>query len=160
MVYDALDMTYRAIKIRKDPDCPLCGPNATQTGLLEDYEAFCGTISQQAMTAAQESTISVRTLKAMIDDEANFVLIDVREPNEFEIVRIPGSILIPKQQILDGSALASLPQTKQIVLHCKSGARSAECLAVVKAAGFADAVHVGGGVLAWAREIDPSLPVY
>jgi molybdopterin/thiamine biosynthesis adenylyltransferase/rhodanese-related sulfurtransferase len=160
MVYDALDMTYRAIRVRKDPDCPLCGPNATQSGLLEDYEAFCGTISLEAMAAAQESTISVRTLKTMIDEKANFVLIDVREPNEFEIVRIPGSILIPKQQILDGSALASLPQTKQIVLHCKSGARSAECLAVLKAAGFADAVHVGGGVLAWAREIDPSLPVY
>jgi len=160
MVYDALEMTYRTIKIRKDPDCPLCGPKATQFGLLEDYEAFCGTISQQAMTAAQESTISVRTLKSMMDAKANFVLVDVREPNEFEIVRIPGSILIPKQQILDGSALASLPQTKQIVLHCKSGARSAECLAVIKAAGFADAVHVGGGVLAWAREIDPSLPVY
>jgi molybdopterin/thiamine biosynthesis adenylyltransferase/rhodanese-related sulfurtransferase len=160
MVYDALEMTYRTIKVRKDPDCPLCGSNATQTGLLEDYEAFCGTISQEAMAAAQESTISVRTLKTMIDENANFVLIDVREPNEFEIVRIPGSILIPKQQILDGSALASLPQTKQIVLHCKSGARSAECLAVIKAAGFADAVHVGGGVLAWAREIDPSLPVY
>jgi molybdopterin/thiamine biosynthesis adenylyltransferase/rhodanese-related sulfurtransferase len=147
MVYDALDMTYRAIRVRKDPDCPLCGPNATQSGLLEDYEAFCGTISLEAMAAAQESTISVRTLKTMIDEKANFVLIDVREPNEFEIVRIPGSILIPKQQILDGSALAS-------------GARSAECLAVLKAAGFADAVHVGGGVLAWAREIDPSLPVY
>jgi molybdopterin/thiamine biosynthesis adenylyltransferase/rhodanese-related sulfurtransferase len=160
MVYDALEMSYRTIKIRKDPDCPLCGPNRTQTGLLEDYEAFCGTISQQALEAAQQSTISVRTLKTMIDENANFVLIDVREPNEFEIVRIPGSILIPKQQILDGSALASLPQTKQIVLHCKSGARSAECLAVIKAAGFADAVHVGGGVLAWAREIDPSLPVY
>lgn len=160
MVYDALEMSYRTIKIRKDPECPLCGPKATQTALLEDYEAFCGTISQQAMEAAQESTISVRTLKAMMDAQANFVLIDVREPNEFEIVRIPGSILIPKQQILDGSALASLPQTKQIVLHCKSGARSAECLAVIKAAGFADAVHVGGGVLAWAREIDPSLPVY
>jgi molybdopterin/thiamine biosynthesis adenylyltransferase/rhodanese-related sulfurtransferase len=160
MVYDALDMTYRAIRVRKDPDCPLCGPNATQSGLLEDYEAFCGTISLEAMAAAQESTISVRTLKTMIDEKANFVLIDVREPNEFEIVRIPGSILIPKQQILDGSALASLPQTKQIVLHCKSGARSAECLAVLKAAGFAVAVHVGGGVLAWAREIDPSLPVY
>jgi molybdopterin/thiamine biosynthesis adenylyltransferase/rhodanese-related sulfurtransferase len=160
MVYDALEMSYRTIKIRKDPDCPLCGPNRTQTGLLEDYEAFCGTISQQALEAAQQSTISVRTLKTMIDENANFVLIDVREPNEFEIVRIPGSILIPKQQILDGSALASLPQTKQIVLHCKSGARSAECLAVIKAAGFSDAVHVGGGVLAWAREIDPSLPVY
>lgn len=160
MVYDALEMTYRAIRVRRDPDCPLCGPQATQIGLLEDYEAFCGTMSQEALVAAQESTISVRTLKAMMDANANFVLIDVREPNEFEIVRIPGSILIPKQQFLNGSALASLPQTKQIVLHCKSGARSAECLAVVKAAGFADAVHVGGGVLAWAREIDPSLPVY
>lgn len=160
MVYDALEMTYRAIKIRKDPNCPLCSSNATQTELLEDYEAFCGTISPEAMAAAQESTISVRTLKEMMDTEANFVLIDVREPNEFEIVRIPGSILIPKQQILDGSALASLPQTKQIILHCKSGARSAECLAVLKAAGFSDAVHVGGGVLAWAKEIDPSLPVY
>ncbi|HUW78953.1 MAG TPA: adenylyltransferase/sulfurtransferase MoeZ [Candidatus Nanopelagicaceae bacterium] len=160
MVYDALEMTYRTIRIRKDPECPLCGSNATQTGLLEDYEAFCGTISEEALAAAQESTISVETLKKMMDEDSDFVLIDVREPNEFEIVRIPGSILIPKQQILDGSALVELPQTKQIVLHCKSGARSAECLAVIKAAGFASAVHVGGGVLAWARQIDPSLPTY
>lgn len=160
MIYDALEMSYRTIKVRKDPQCPICGPNATQTALLPDYEAFCGTISTQAMTAAQNSTISVRELKEMMDSDADFLLIDVREPNEFEIIRIPGSVLIPKQQILDGSALASLPQTRQIVLHCKSGARSAECLAVIKAAGFADAVHVGGGVLAWQREIDPSLPVY
>lgn len=160
MVYDALEMSYRAIKIRKDPQCPICGPNATQTELLPDYEEFCGTISLAAMAAAQESTISVRTLKTMIDSAVDMVLIDVREPNEFEILRIPGSILVPKQEILNGSALASLPQTTQIVLYCKSGARSAECLAVIKSAGFADAVHVGGGVLAWAREIDPSLPVY
>jgi len=160
MIYDALEMSYRTIKIRKDPQCPICSPNATQTELLPDYEAFCGTISQEAMVAAQESTISVRTLKTMIDSDANMVLIDVREPNEFEILRIPGSILVPKQEILNGTALASLPQTKQIVLYCKSGARSAECLAVIKSAGFADAVHVGGGVLAWAREIDPSLPTY
>lgn len=160
MIYDALEMSYRTIKIRKDPQCPICSPNATQTELLPDYEAFCGTISQEAMAAAQESTISVRTLKTMIDSGANMVLIDVREPNEFEILRIPGSILVPKQEILNGTALASLPQTKQIVLYCKSGARSAECLAVIKSAGFADAVHVGGGVLAWAREIDPSLPTY
>ena len=105
-------------------------------------------------------TFAPKTLKSMIESDANMVLIDVREPNEFEILRIPGSILIPKQEILNGTALASLPQTKQIVLYCKSGARSAECLAVIKSAGFADAVHVGGGVLAWAREIDPSLPVY
>jgi molybdopterin/thiamine biosynthesis adenylyltransferase/rhodanese-related sulfurtransferase len=160
MIYDALEMSYRTIKIRKDPQCPICSPNATQTELLPDYEAFCGTISQEAMVAAQESTISVRTLKTMIDSGANMVLIDVREPNEFEILRIPGSILVPKQEILNGTALASLPQTRQIVLYCKSGARSAECLAVIKSAGFADAVHVGGGVLAWAREIDPSLPTY
>ena len=160
MVYDALEMSYRTIKIRKDPQCPICSPNATQTELLPDYEAFCGTISQEAMVAAQESTISVRTLKSMIDSDANMILIDVREPNEFEILRIPGSILVPKQEILNGTALSSLPQTKQIVLYCKSGARSAECLAVIKSAGFADAVHVGGGVLAWAREIDPSLPTY
>ncbi len=160
MIYDALEMSYRTIKVRKDPQCPICGPNATQTALLPDYEAFCGTISTQALTAAQNSTISVRELKEMMDSDTDFLLIDVREPNEFEIIRIPGSVLIPKQQILDGSALASLPQTRQIVLHCKSGARSAECLAVIKAAGFADAVHVGGGVLAWQREIDPSLPVY
>ena len=160
MVYDALEMSYRTIKIRKDPECPICSAEATQTELLPDYEAFCGTISQEAMVAAQESTISVRTLKSMIDSDANMVLIDVREPNEFEILKIPGSILIPKQEILSGTALAGLPQTKQIVLYCKSGARSAECLAVIKSAGFADAVHVGGGVLAWAREIDPSLPTY
>jgi adenylyltransferase/sulfurtransferase len=88
------------------------------------------------------------------------LLIDVREPSEFEIVRIPGSVLIPKQGFLDGSALAGLPQDKPIILHCKSGVRSAECLAILKSAGFADATHVSGGVVAWAKQIDTSLPVY
>ena len=92
--------------------------------------------------------------------ETDFVLIDVREPGEFEIVSIPGSILIPKGQFLDGSALADLPTDKQIVLHCKLGGRSAECLAVVKGAGFSDAVHVGGGVLAWVTQIEPDKPSY
>jgi len=75
-------------------------------------------------------------------------------------VSIPGAVLIPKDQILSGAALEKLPQDRRIVLHCKSGARSAECLAVVKNAGFSDAVHVGGGVLAWASQVDPSLPTY
>jgi rhodanese-related sulfurtransferase len=87
-------------------------------------------------------------------------LIDVREPSEFEIVRIPGSTLIPKQGFLDGTALTNLPQDKPIILHCKSGVRSAECLAILKGAGFADATHVSGGVIAWAKQIDTSLPVY
>jgi adenylyltransferase/sulfurtransferase len=153
MVYDALEMTYRTIKIRKDPD----GEKITE---LIDYDAFCGVVSEDARDAAAGHTITPLELKQKIDAHDNFVLVDVREPGEFEIVRIPGSVLIPKDRILSGEALSELPQDKQIVLHCKSGARSAEALAALHQAGFGDAVHVGGGVLAWAREVDPSLPTY
>jgi adenylyltransferase/sulfurtransferase len=160
MVYDALEMSYRKVKIRKDPNCPICSKTPTQTELLPDYEAFCGVLSDAATDAVAGSTITVQELKNKMDHHENFYLIDVREPSEFEIVRIPGSHLIPKQGFLDGSALANLPQDKQIILHCKSGVRSAECLAVLKGAGFADASHVFGGVVAWAKQIDTSLPVY
>ena len=160
MIYDALEMSYRKIKVRKDPKCPLCSEKPSQTELLADYEAFCGVLSDAAEIAVKDSTISVAELKNKIDNKENFLLIDVREPSEFEIVRIPGSILIPKQSFLDGSALADLPQDKPIILHCKSGVRSAECLAILKGAGFADATHVSGGVVAWAKQIDTSLPVY
>ncbi|MGI5416561.1 adenylyltransferase/sulfurtransferase MoeZ [Actinomadura luteofluorescens] len=160
MVYDALEMTYRSVKVRKDPECPLCGKNPTQTELLEDYEAFCGAVSDEAAEAVRDSTISVHDLKAMQDRADDIFLVDVREPNEYEIVAIPGATLIPKGEFLNGSALERLPQDKKIVLHCKSGVRSAEALAVVKNAGFGDAVHVGGGVLAWVNQIDPSLPSY
>ncbi|GLZ06969.1 adenylyltransferase/sulfurtransferase MoeZ [Actinomadura sp. NBRC 104412] len=160
MIYDALEMTYRQVKVRKDPECPLCGKNPTQTELLEDYEAFCGAVSDEAAEAVKDSTISATELKAMQDRGDDIFLVDVREPNEYEIVSIPGATLIPKGEFLDGSALERLPQDKKIVLHCKSGARSAEALAVVKNAGFSDAVHVGGGVLAWVKQVDPSLPSY
>ena len=160
MIYDALEMSYRKIKVRKDPKCPLCSEKPSQTALLPDYEAFCGVLSDAAEVAVKDSTISVSDLKGKIDNKENFMLIDVREPSEFEIVRIPGSVLIPKQGFLDGSALAGLPQDKPIILHCKSGVRSAECLAILKSAGFADATHVSGGVVAWAKQIDTSLPVY
>jgi adenylyltransferase/sulfurtransferase len=160
MIYDALDMTFRKIKVRKDPNCPLCGDNPTQTDLLPDYEAFCGVLSDAAEVAVKDSTISVTDLAAKIDAKDDFYLVDVREPSEFEIVRIPGSHLIPKQGFLDGTVLATLPQDKPIILHCKSGVRSAECLAILKSAGFADATHVAGGVIAWAKQIDKSLPVY
>ncbi|MEU5882081.1 adenylyltransferase/sulfurtransferase MoeZ [Spirillospora sp. NPDC047279] len=159
-VYDALEMSYRNVKVRKDPECPLCGKNPTQTELLEDYEAFCGAVSDEAAEAAKDSTISVHDLKAMQDRDDDIFLVDVREINEYEIVKIPGSTLIPKGDFLNGSALERLPQDKKIVLHCKSGVRSAEALAVVKSAGFGDAVHVGGGVVAWVNQIDPSLPQY
>ena len=160
MIYDALEMSYRKVRIRKDPNCVLCGPNTTQKELLEDYEGFCGAISTAATEAIAGSTISVEQLKSKMEHKDNFLLIDVREPAEFEIVRIPGSVLIPKQEFLDGSVLAKLPQDKPIILHCKSGVRSAECLAVLKGAGFSDATHVSGGVLAWAKQIDTSLPTY
>ena len=161
MIYDALEMEYRKIKVRKDPNCAICGENPTVTELI-DYDAFCGAISEAAADAAADSTISVATLETMLKErdngERDFVLVDVREPNEYEINRIPGSILIPKGDFLNGTAIEKLPQDKQIVLHCKSGVRSAEALAVVKGAGFSDAIHVGGGVVAWVNQIDPSQP--
>jgi sulfur-carrier protein adenylyltransferase/sulfurtransferase len=159
MIYDALEMSYRTLQVRKDPECAVCGKNPTITELI-DYEAFCGAVSEDAQRAASGSTITATELKAMLDGDDKIFLVDVREPNEHEIVSIPGAVLIPKDQFLSGAALERLPQDRQIVLHCKSGARSAECLAVVKNAGFADAVHLGGGVLAWVNQVDPALPVY
>ena len=159
MIYDALEMTYRSVKVRKDPECPVCGKNPTVTELI-DYEEFCGAVSEEAQEAAAGSTITARQLKDMQDAGENIFLVDVREPNEYEIVSIPGSVLIPKGEFLSGAALERLPQDKRVVLHCKSGARSAECLAIVKNAGFSDAVHVGGGVLSWVATIDPALPSY
>jgi molybdopterin/thiamine biosynthesis adenylyltransferase/rhodanese-related sulfurtransferase len=163
MIYDALEMEYRKLKVRKDPNCALCGENATVTGLI-DYDAFCGAVSDEAAEAAAGSTISVATLERMLEErdagERDFFLVDVREPNEAEINHIPGAVLIPKGEFLNGNALSQLPSDKQVVMHCKSGVRSAETLAIVKGAGYADAVHVGGGVVAWVNQIDPSQPTY
>ena len=163
MIYDALEMEYRKLKVRKDPDCALCGENPTVTELI-DYDAFCGAVSDEAAEAAAGSTISVVQLEHMLKErdngERDFILIDVREPNEAEINHIPGAVLIPKGEFLNGNALSQLPSDKQIVMHCKSGVRSAETLAIVKGAGYADAVHVGGGVAAWVSQIDPSQPTY
>jgi molybdopterin/thiamine biosynthesis adenylyltransferase/rhodanese-related sulfurtransferase len=159
MVYDALEMTYRKIRLRKDPNCAICGENPTVTGLI-DYDDFCGAVSDEAQAAALGSTITATELKDWQDSGKPIELIDVREPAEWEIVRVPGARLVPKGEILNGNALADLPQDRQIVLYCKSGVRSAEALAAVKAAGFKDAVHVQGGVVSWVKTVDPSLPVY
>ena len=159
MIYDALEMSYRSVRVNKDPECAVCGKNPTVTELI-DYDAFCGAVSEEAAEAAAGSTITATDLKGMLDRGDNIFLVDVREPNEYEIVSIPGATLIPKGDFLSGAALEKLPQDKRVVLHCKSGARSAECLAIVKDAGFSDAVHVGGGVLAWVSQVDPSLPSY
>ena len=163
MVYDGLEMAYRTVKVRKDPNCAVCGEHPTVTELI-DYDAFCGAISDEAAAAAMDSTISVKDLALMLEQrergERDFELIDVREPGEWEIVNIDGAVLIPKGEFLNGSALEKLPHDKQVVLHCKVGGRSAEVLAVVKSAGFSDAVHVGGGILAWVNQIEPDKPTY
>jgi sulfur-carrier protein adenylyltransferase/sulfurtransferase len=159
MVYDALEMAYRTIKIRKDPHCAVCGENPTVTELI-DYDDFCGAVSAEAADAVVGSTITVTELAEWLRAEKAIHLVDVREPAEYEINKIPGSVLVPKGEILSGAALAELPQDRQIVLYCKSGTRSAEALAALKAAGFRDAVHVHGGVAAWVRQVDPSQPSY
>jgi molybdopterin/thiamine biosynthesis adenylyltransferase/rhodanese-related sulfurtransferase len=153
MIYDALEMTYTTVRIRKDPQ-------AAPITELVDYEAFCGVVSEEAQQAAAGSTITAAELKDLLDSGKPIELIDVREPAEWEIVSIPGAKLVPKDQILRGEALASLPQDRQIVMYCKTGVRSAETLAAVKSAGFSDAVHVQGGVTAWVNQVDPSLPSY
>lgn len=163
MVYDGLDMAYRTVRVRKDPNCAVCGDNPTVTELI-DYEEFCGSISAEAAEAAVGSTITASDLARMLDErergERDFLLIDVREQGEWEIVRIDGAELMPKGDFLSGAALERLPHDRQIVLYCKVGGRSAEALAVVKAAGFSDALHVGGGILAWVDQIEPDKPSY
>ncbi|MFI6366584.1 adenylyltransferase/sulfurtransferase MoeZ [Nocardia sp. NPDC050630] len=153
MVYDALDMNYRTIKLRRDPE------RQPITELI-DYEAFCGVVSEEGQAAAAGSTITARELKELLDAGKEIELIDVREPVEWDIVHIEGAKLIPKDRFLSGEALSDLPQNRPIVLHCKTGIRSAEVLAVLKNAGFADASHVQGGIVAWANQVDKSLPVY
>ncbi|GJF29961.1 adenylyltransferase/sulfurtransferase MoeZ [Kitasatospora sp. NE20-6] len=159
MIYDALEMQYRSVKVRKDPNCALCSDSPTVTELI-DYDAFCGVVSEEAQAAAAGSTITSKQLKTWLDDEEDIFLIDVREPGEYEIVSIPGATLIPKNEFLMGNALEKMPQDKKIVLHCKTGVRSAEVLAVLKSAGFSDAVHLGGGVIGWVNQIEPHKPVY
>jgi sulfur-carrier protein adenylyltransferase/sulfurtransferase len=168
ITYDALEMEYHKLKVRRDPSCALCGDHPTVTSLI-DYDDFCGAVSVEAADAAAGSTISVVQLEHLLKEREegarDFVLVDVREPNEYDINRIPGSVLIPKGEWLTGEALTKAAELthggeKQMVFHCKSGVRSAEVLAIAKGAGYGDAVHVGGGVVAWVNQIDPSQPAY
>ena len=153
MVYDALEMSYRTIRIRKDP----ATPKITE---LIDYEAFCGVVSDEATAAAADSTITPLELKELIDSGKPLALIDVREPVEWDINHIQGAELIPKPTFESGDALARLPVDRTPVLYCKTGIRSAEVLAIVKKAGFSDAVHLQGGIVAWAKQLEPDMVMY
>jgi adenylyltransferase/sulfurtransferase len=152
MIYDALQMSYRTIKIRKDPSAP----SITE---LIDYDEFCGVVSDAA-EAANGSTITPRELRELLDSGAKLALIDVREPVEWDIVHIDGAQLIPQSSMNSGEGLAKLPHDRMPVLYCKTGVRSAEVLAVVKRAGFSDAVHLQGGIVAWAKQMQPDMVMY
>ncbi len=153
MIYDALEMSYRTIAIRKDPSTPAI------TELI-DYESFCGSVSEDSAAATVGSTITPVELRALLDSGQRLALIDVREPGEWAINHIDGAQLVPQSTINTGEGLARLPQDRMSVLYCKTGVRSAQVLATLKKAGFADAVHLQGGIVAWAKQMQPDMVMY
>lgn len=157
--FDALKLKFREFKLRKDPKCPVCSDNPTITDLV-DYEQFCG-IPQAKAAEAEETmvpTISASELKAKLDRGDRFVLLDVREPFEFDICRIPGARLIPLGEL--AARMSELDSADEIVLQCKSGVRSARALKMLQEAGFGKLVNVEGGILAWSETVDASVPKY
>ena len=153
MIYDALQMSHRTIAIRKDPSTP----KITE---LIDYEEFCGVVSEDAAEAASGATITPQELREMMDSGKKLALIDVREQAEWDINHIEGAQLVPKSSLSSGEGLAQLPHDRKAVLYCKTGVRSAEALAAVKKAGFSDAVHLQGGIVAWAKQMQPDMVMY
>lgn len=143
MIYEALEAEYSKIDIHKNPQCVICSVNPTQINLLENYESFCGVVD--------EAEISAKELKNKFANNDDFLLVDVREPEEFADSRIPGSVLIPVAGFVDASAFKLLPRDKEIILHCRSGIRSATCLALIQKAGFTNSRHLDGGIVAWEK---------
>jgi molybdopterin/thiamine biosynthesis adenylyltransferase/rhodanese-related sulfurtransferase/molybdopterin converting factor small subunit len=161
LIYDALRMKFRELKLKKDPDCPVCGTHPTVTALI-DYEQFCGVAPATEPTmSAQESSeteIDVKELKRKMDAKEDFYLLDVREPNEFKIGRIPGSTLIPLGEV--PQRYQEIPKDKEVVVHCKMGGRSAKAAAFLRQQGFKSVKNLKGGILDWADKIDPGVPKY
>jgi adenylyltransferase/sulfurtransferase len=164
LLYDALEMKFRELKLRKDPACPVCGEHPTVTHLI-DYDAFCGIPSRNAVVHEEKSgvpEITVKELQARMAeglDKTNTLLIDVREPYEWEIAHIEGAQLIPKDTVKN--RLHELSQADEILVQCRSGARSADVTKfLINDIGFKKVRNVKGGILAWAREIDPRMPTY
>ncbi len=159
IAFDALKMKFREFKLRKDPKCPVCSENPTITELI-DYDQFCGIPQAKAAEDAEPHvpSVTVQELKAKQDRGDKFVLLDVREPFEYDICRIPGSKLIPLGNL--PSRMSELDSADEILLQCKSGARSARALRLLQEAGFSKLANVEGGIAAWAEQIDPSVPKY
>jgi len=156
LIYDALEMSFKELRVRKDPECPVCGKTPTVTELI-DYEAFCGVTDEIAQFAAQLS-VTPRELAGMRDRGDDVVLVDVREPHEWEIARIPGAQLIPMNDV--PGRISEIPQTGNVLIYCKVGARSAEVLKFLHQVGLTHTKHLAGGIEAYAATVDPSIPRY
>jgi adenylyltransferase/sulfurtransferase len=159
VLYDALGMTFRELKLRKNPDCPICGTNRTIHQLI-DYHQFCGIPQQQPAPepVAANGEMEVTALKARMDRGDKFFLLDVREVHEFQICRMPGSTLIPLGEL--SKRLAELNPEDDIIVHCKMGGRSAKACDLLRQSGFKRVTNVKGGILAWSDKVDPSVPKY
>ncbi len=159
LLYNALDMSFDFVNLKKNPKCKICSPQPEITELI-DYEAFCGVPGHDhdEGSAGEEWDITATELAARLQNGTPLRLIDVREPHELEISKIPNAQLIPLGQL--AARLSELDSTEEIVLFCKAGTRSARALEVLLSAGFRKVKNLKGGINAWAREVDPSLPIY
>ncbi|NJL93923.1 MAG: molybdopterin-synthase adenylyltransferase MoeB [Anaerolineae bacterium] len=163
LLYDALDMAWDTIKIRKNPTCPICGEHPTLTELI-DYEQFCGVPAHDRSSYGEDQAkrpvpaISVREFAGWRSSGQAFFLLDVRDPHEAEISQMGADALIPKNVVRQ--RLNELPRDLPLVVYCRSGARSADVVRWLEDEGFTKAVNLAGGINAWAREVDPSLPTY
>ncbi|MFN3308770.1 MAG: ThiF family adenylyltransferase, partial [Anaerolineales bacterium] len=159
LLYNALDMSFDFVNLKKNPKCKICSPEPEITELI-DYEAFCGVPGHdhEEGSAGKEWDITARDLAERLKNGTPLRLIDVREPHELEISRLPGAQLIPLGQL--AARLSELDSAEEIVLFCKAGTRSARALELLLSAGFRKVKNLKGGINAWAREVDPSLPVY
>ncbi|MEQ1758052.1 MAG: molybdopterin-synthase adenylyltransferase MoeB [Vicinamibacterales bacterium] len=162
MIYDALKMRFRELKLRKDPDCPVCGTHPTVTKLI-DYEQFCGIVPEPQstvvpVTGESEWEITSTRLKQRLDAGDKLFILDVREPNEYQINRIAGSTLIPLGEL--PRRYQELPKDQEIILQCKMGGRSQKALDFLRTVGFGKMKNLKGGILDWIDKVDPSQPKY
>src|SRR5438552_3997751 len=157
LLFDALGLKFRELKLRKSPECPVCGPNPTVTKLI-DYEQFCGIRGEEHVEDTKVPEITPVELKQMMDDKKPFVLIDVREPHEYDICRIPGSRLIPLDEVT--RRMHELNSADELVVPCRSGARSAKAVDFLMESGFRKIHNLKGGILGWSDQVDPTVPKY
>jgi adenylyltransferase/sulfurtransferase len=160
LLFDAWQMKFRELKLKKDPNCPICGEHPSVTQLI-DYEQFCGLgrASDPHPSDTKLEEITASELKQRLDRGEDLQIIDVREPSEFDIARMPGTRLIPLGQVVN--RMNEIDPSKETVVHCKGGVRSAKAIEGLKKAGFPGRlINLKGGITAWSNQVDPGVPKY